>query len=71
MSLLRLDQDNSVRCAALAHTAAEEILHPVIGDTNEPIIVAVKVIGMCGETGLDRLHTGRLIMHQPNVMSGC
>ncbi len=70
MGLPGLDQDDPAGRAALASAAAEEVLHTVVGDADQPIVMAMQVVGMRGEAGLDRLHAGRLVVHQPDTVGG-
>lgn len=70
MGFLGLDQDHPSRRAAPAHAPAEEILNPAFGDADQPVVVAVQIIGVGGEPGVDRLHAARPIADQADAIRG-
>jgi hypothetical protein len=49
-------------------TATEEILQAAIGDANQPFVVAVQIIGVTGEAGVDRLNSGAGIARQSDAI---
>lgn len=68
MLFLWLNQDDTAWRAAPTGATAHEILHTTIGNADEPVIVAVKIIGMRGEAGPDGFDASGGIMHQTDTV---
>ena len=70
MRFLRLDENDAARRAEAPGAAAEKILHAVIGDTDQPFIMAMKVIGMAGEAGRYALDAAGRVPRERNAVRG-
>ncbi len=68
MLFLGLDQDDPAWRALPAGAPAHEILHTTIGDADQPVIVAVKIIGVPGKAGPDGFDARGGIMHQTDTV---
>lgn len=62
MGLLRFDENDAAGRAATPGAPAEEILHTLFGDADQPFIMLVHIIGMAGEARADRLDPTASVM---------
>ncbi len=70
MRLLRLGQDQPIARAALPGSAAVKIPHASIGDAHQPLVMAMQVISVTHEAGVDRVDTTHRVAQQVNAIGG-
>ena len=66
MLFLRFNEDHPSRCAAVTFASTEKLLHPMLRCTNEPVIVAMQIVGMGIEAGTNGFNAAYRITHETN-----